>query len=147
MRILKAKIKKTSVHYKKGLNQKGKSIWLSITGFSVQGEFNYKIKAIKSIKNGFAQYEEIWVKGSDITLKQHEDGQLNLGLYSQEEEEVIKRSPRYFNQRRFEVVTENEKLFIQAPDFQTAQKIAIQYGLSNFRIQQVRRLTRKDLDK
>lgn len=146
MKVLKAKIKKTSIHYKKGVNQKGKSIWLSITGFNPKGEHNYKIKAVKGIKNGFAEYVEIWVSPEDITIKQHEDGQLSLDIFSPQEMEENKQNPRYYNQRRFEVITKNEKQYLQVPDFETAQSVAKQYGLTDFKIKQVKRLTKKELE-
>jgi hypothetical protein len=145
MKVLKAKIKKSSIHYKKGVNQKGKSIWLSITGFSPKGEHNYKIKAIKGIKNGFAEYIEIWVKPEDITLKQHEDGQLSLDIFSPQELEENKLNPRYFNQRRFEVQTENEVQYFQAPDLETVKRIVKENGIMKCTIKQVRRLTKEEL--
>ncbi len=146
MKILKAKIKKTSVHYRKGLNQKGKSIWLSITGFNASGEHNFKIKAVKGIKHGFAEYVEIWVSPQDIIIKHHEDGQLSLDIFSPQEMEENKQNPRYFNQRRFEIITENEKQYIQAPDFETARRVARQYGINYTKITQVRRLNKTELD-
>lgn len=145
MKVLKAKIKKGSIHYKKGINQKGKSIWLSITGFSPKGEHNYKIKAIKGIKNGFAEYVEIWVKPEDIILKQHEDGQLSLDIFSPQELEENKLNPRYFNQRRFEVKTENEVQYFQAPDLETVKRVVKENGIGNCTIKQVRRLTKEEL--
>ena len=145
MRVLKAKIKKTSKHYNKGLDSKGKSVWLTITGFNTHGVHNYKIKAISGFKDGFAEYEEIWVAGSDISLRQIEDNQLQLDIYSKQELEENKLNPKYFNQRRFEVTTENEKRYFHAPDFETAQKVAKHYGLTDFKIKQVRRLSKKDL--
>lgn len=145
MKVLKAKIKKSSIHYKKGLNQKGKSVWLNITGFNIHGLHNYKIRAISGFKDGFAEYEEIWMSGSDLTFKQHEDLQLSLDIYSKQEDEENKYNPRYFNQRRFEVTTRNEKRYFHAPDIETAKKIAKQYGLSGYEIRQVARLTKKDL--
>jgi hypothetical protein len=87
MKILKAKIKKSSVHYRKGIVGKDKSIWLSITGFNPHGAHNYKIKTIKGIKNGFAEYEEIWMSGNDLTFKQFEEAQLSLDIFSKEEEQ------------------------------------------------------------
>jgi hypothetical protein len=146
MKILKAKILKTSIHYHKGLNQKGKPIWLSITGFNPQGEHNYKIKAIKGIKNGFAEYIEIWVRPDEISLKQHENGQLSLDIFSEQEQEENRHNPRYYNQRRFEVTTKNERLFFHGPDLRTAEKVAKQYGLSKFSIKQVRRLNKSELN-
>jgi hypothetical protein len=146
MKVLKAKIKKTSIHYKKGVNQKGKSIWLSITGFNPKGEHNYKIKAVKGIKNGFAEYVEIWVSPEDITIKQHEDGQLTLDIFSPQEMEENKQNPRYYNQRRFEVITKNEKQYFQVPDFEAAQRVAKQYGLTDFTIKQVKRLSKRELE-
>ena len=145
MKILKAKIKKTSIHYKKGLNPKGKSIWLSITGFNTHGEHNYKIKAIKGIKNGFAEYQEIWISLSDLTFKQIEDGQLSLDIFSKEEEEENKYNPRYFNQRRFEVSTKKEKFYLHAPNLEMAKQVARDYGFTKFKIVQVPRLSKKEL--
>jgi hypothetical protein len=145
MKILKAKIKKSSLHYQKGLNPKGKSIWLSVVGFNIYGEHNYKIKAIKGINNGFAEYQEIWISGDDLQFRQIEDGQLSLDIFSKEEEEENKHNPRYFNQRRFEVTTVNEKYFFHAPDLRTAKFVARSYGLTEFEIRQVSRLTKKDL--
>jgi hypothetical protein len=145
MKILKAKIKKTSTHYLKGLNQKEKPIWLSITGFNVMGDHNYRIKAIKGFRNGFAEYQEIWVSGSEIELKQHEENQLSLDIFSKEEEEENKHNPRYFNQRRFEVSTITEKMYIHAPDLKTAEKVAGEYGLTKYSIKQVARLNRNEL--
>lgn len=145
MKILKAKIKKTSVHFKKGLNPKGKSIWLSITGFNSHGEHNYKIKAIKGIKNGFAEYQEIWIGREDLSFKQIEDGQLSLDIFSKEEEEENKYNPRYFNQRRFEITTPNEKFYLHAPNLEMAKKVAGDYGLAKYKIAQVARLTKKAL--
>jgi hypothetical protein len=146
MIILKAKIKKTSIHYKKGLNQKGKSLWLSITGFNAKGKHNYKIKVIKGIKNGFAEYVDIWVSPDDITLKQHEDGQLSLDIFSPQELEENKLNPRYFNQRRFEVKTKSETQYFQAPDIETVRKIVKDNGVGKCTIKQVRQLTKKELD-
>lgn len=146
MKVLKAKIKKTSVHYRKGLNQKGKSIWLSITGFNSRGEHNYKIKAVKGIKNGFAEYQEIWVRPDEITVKQHEDGQLVLDIFSPQELEENKLNPRYFNQRRFEVKTKNQIQYFHAPDLETVKKVVKQYGISGYSIKQVKRLSKKELE-
>lgn len=146
MKILKAKIKNTSVHYKKGLNQKGKSIWLSITGFSARGEHNFKIKTIKGIKNGYAEYEEIWIGIDDITFKKIEENQLSLDIFSPQELKENQQNPRYFNQRRFEVITSNDKLFFHAPDIETVKKIMKQYGISDFEVKQVKRLAKSDLD-
>lgn len=78
MKVLKARIKQHSKHYEKGLNPKGKSIWLQITGFNPEGELNYRLRAVKGIVNGFAQFEEIWLPHSDIQIKEHDDGQLSL---------------------------------------------------------------------
>jgi hypothetical protein len=146
MKILKAKIKKSSIHYKKGLSGKGKSVWLSITGFNTHGEHNYKIKAIKGFKNGFAEYEEIWMNGKDLAFKQIENNQLSLDIYSKEEEKENKNNPRYFNQRRFEVTTINKKFFIHAPNLETAKKVIKGYGISDFRLKQVSRLRKKELE-
>ena len=146
MKILRAKIKKTSPYYTMGLNQKGKSVWLSITGFNPMGERNYRINAIKDIKGGFAEYQEIWISKEDLTLKQIEDGQLSLELYSAEEFEIQKRNPKHYNKRRFEVITKNEKQYLYAPDIEGAQAMAKQLGLHDFKIRQVKRLSRKDIE-
>jgi len=145
MKVLKAKIKKTSPHYEKGLNQKGKSVWLSITGFKPQGTRNYRINAVKNINRGFAQYEEIWVRMDEISLKQIEDGQLSIELYSEEEYKEQKYNPKFYNRRRFEVISETEKQFIQAPDYEMAKQIASQLGLINVKIKQVKKLTTKQI--
>lgn len=145
MKILKAKIKKTSPYYDMGLNNKRKPIWLSITGFSAEGVHNYKIKAVKGIKNGFAEYQEIWVGYQDISIKQFDDGQLAFDMFSQQELEENKNNPRYFNQRRFEVTSKNQKQYIHAPDIETARKVAEQYCLGEFKITQVPRRTKKEL--
>lgn len=123
MKVLKAKIKKTSIHYKKGINQKGKSIWLSIVGFNPRGEHNYKIKAVKGIKNGFAEYIDIWVSPNDITIKQHEDGQLSLDIFSPQEMEENKLNPRYANQRRFEYSYSTFPSDYMQPDYTAILKI------------------------
>jgi hypothetical protein len=99
LKVLKAKIKKSSVHYKKGLNLKGKSLWLSILNFNAMGEYNYQIKAIRGVKNGFAEYENIWVSPDDIIIKQHEDGQLSLDIFSAQEDEENKSIPSYLDQQ------------------------------------------------
>jgi len=146
MKILKAKIKKTSKYYEMGLNQKRKALWLNITGFSPNGNNNYKINAIKKIVHGFAQYQEIWINKDEITFKQIEDGQLSFELFSQEEFEEYKLNPRYFNQRRYEISTSNEKQYIHAPDLKTANSIAQEIGLVNFKIIEVNKLTRKEIN-
>ncbi len=146
MKILKAKIKKTSPYYNKGLNQKGKPVWLSITGFNAAGEKNYRIKAIKSIKHGFAEYQEIWVAPADITIKQFDDGQLSMEIFSPQEMEQNKYNPRYFNQRRFEVTTKNKKQYMYAPDIETMRKVLKDYNLSNAKIKQVPKLKKGDIE-
>ena len=146
MKILKAKIKKSSIHYRKGLGVTGKSVWLSITGFNTHGEHNYKIKAIKGFKNGFAEYQEIWMKGTDLLFRQFEDTQLSLDIYSKEEEKENKNNPKYFNQRRFEVTASNRKFFIHAPDLDTARKVVKGYGIPKFTVKQVARLRKKELE-
>ena len=146
MKILKAKIKKSSIHYRKGLGGKGKSVWLTITGFNTHGEHNYRIKTIKGFKNGFAEYEEIWMKRSDLIFKQIEDSQLSLDIFSKEEEKENRNNPRYFNQRRFEVTTLNKKFYIHAPNFETAKKVVQDYGISDCKIKQVSRLRKKELE-
>jgi hypothetical protein len=145
MKILKAQIVKSSVHYSKGLNPKGKPIWLSITGFNPSGVHNYKIKAIKGIRNGFAEYVEIWLRPDEIKLKQFEDGQLALDIFSPQELEENKHNPRYYNQRRFEVITANEKFYIYSPDLKTAENNLIRDGICEFSIKQVKRLTKEEL--
>ena len=146
MKVLKAKIKKTSKHYELGLNQKGKPLWLNVTGFNPNGNNNFKINAIKKIVKGFAQYQEIWVSQDDITLKQFEEGQLSFDLLSQEEFEQYKMHPRYFNQRRFEVSSVNEKQYIHAPDLKTVNSILEEMGLANFTIKEVKKLTKKEIN-
>jgi len=146
MKILKAKILKNSVHYYKGLNQKGKQVWLSITGFNPVGEHNYKVKAIKGIKNGFAEYVEIWVRPDEIQLKQHEDGQLSLDIFSPQELEENRNNPRYYNQRRFEITTQNEKFYVHGPNLKTVEFTLKDAGIFEYSIKQVKRLTKKDLN-
>jgi hypothetical protein len=146
MKVLKAKIKKTSRYYDMGLNQKGKSIWLSITGFNPNGNNNFRINAIKKIIKGFAQYQEIWISIDEITFKHIEDGQLSLELFSKEEFEEHKMSPRYFNQHRYEISTSNEKRYLHAPDLKTANLIAQELGLSNYSILEVKKLTKKEIN-
>ncbi len=146
MKILKAKIKKSSIHYRKGLSAKGKSVWLLITGFNTHGQHNYKIRAIKAFKNGFAEYQEIWMKGTDLIFRQTENIQLSLDIFSKEEEEENKNNPRYFNQRRFEVTTPNEKLYFHAPDLETVEKVIKDYGISEYKLKQVARLRKKELN-
>lgn len=145
MKILRAQIVKTSVHYHKGLNSKGKPIWLTITGFNPTGIHNYRVKAIKGIRNGFAEYVEIWVRPDEIKLKQFEDGQLTIDIFSPQEMEENRHNPRYYNQRRFEVITQNEKVYFYGPNLETIENVAKQYGLANFSIRQVKRLTKDDL--
>jgi hypothetical protein len=146
MKVLKAKIKKTSRYYEMGLNQKGKALWLSVTGFNSNGNNNFKINAIKKIVNGFAQYQEIWLSKDEITLGHIEDGQLSFELFSKEEFEQQKLNPRYYNQRRFEISTENEKRYIHAPDLRTANTIANDFGLTNYLIKEVKKLTKKEIN-
>ena len=146
MKVLKAKIRKTSPHYERGLNQKGKPVWLSITGFKPQGIKNFRINAIKSISGGFAQYEELWVGKDEITIKHIEDGQLSIELYSSEEFEQQKYNPKFYNRKRFEIITETERQFIQAPDYKMARQIAGELGFVNFKIRQVKRLTRGEMN-
>ncbi len=145
MKTLKAKIKKTSVHYSKGTNKKGKSIWLSITDFNPRGERNYKIKVVKGIKNGFAEYQEIWFSPDEIILKHIDDGQLKLDLFSPQEHQENLHNPRYLNKRRFEVIIEGEKEYISAPDQETLKKVIRKKGIRNFKITQVSRLSKKEL--
>jgi hypothetical protein len=146
MKVLKAKIKKTSRYYEMGLNQKGKSLWLSITGFNANGNNNFKLNAIKKIVKGFAQYQEIWISKDEILLKHIEDGQLTIELFSKEEFEQQKMNPRYFNQRRFEISTTNEKRYIHAPDLKTANSIAHEFGLDNYSIKEVKKLTKNEIN-
>lgn len=146
MKILKAQILKTSIHYHKGLNQKGKPVWLTITGFNPMGEHNYKIKAIKGFKNGFAEYIEVWIRPDEIKLKQHEEGQLSLDIFSQQELEENKHNPRYYNQRRYEITTKKGKYYFHGPDSATVEKVARQYGITKFTIKQVKRLNKAELN-
>lgn len=146
MKILKAKIKKTSPYYNKGLNQKGKPVWLSITGFNPIGDKNYRIKAIKSIKHGFAEYQEIWVPPADITMKQFEDGQLTMDIFSPQEVEQNKYNPRYFNQRRFEIITKNEKQYMYAPDIETIEKVLKHHSIYEAEVKQVPRLKKGEIE-
>ena len=145
MKELKAKIKKDSPFYTMGLNQKGKSIWLEIIGHRTKGENNYKVKAVKQFKDGFAEYEEIWLPVQQVILKQIENSQMQLDLVSKEEFEELKKSPRYSNRLRFEVTTEIEKQYIYALDLAEAQKFAKQLGLQNAKIKQVARLNKSEL--
>jgi hypothetical protein len=146
MKILKAQILKSSYHYHKGLNQKGKPVWLSITGFNPVGEHNYKIKAVKGFKNGFAEYVEIWVRPDEIKLKQHEDGQLILDIFSPQELEENKLNPRYYNQRRYEITTKNEKIYMHGPDQMTVESALKQSGILKYTIKQVKRLNKNELN-
>jgi hypothetical protein len=146
MKVLKAKILKDSIHYHKGLNQKGQPVWLSIVGFNPQGIHNYKIKAIKAIKNGFAEYIEIWMRPDEIKLKQHEDSQLSLEIFSPQELEENRHNPRYYNQNRYEVTSKNTKYFFYGPNLETVEKVARQYKISKFSIKQVRRLNKEELN-
>jgi hypothetical protein len=145
MKILKAKIKKGSSNYHFGLNQKGKPIWLLIVDFNSHGEQNFKIRAIKGIKNGFAEYMEIWVKPDEITIKHQEDGQLTLDIFSPQEKEENRNNPRYYNQRRFEINTDNEKYYLYGPDYESVEKEIKQFCNGEFSIKQVKRLSRDEL--
>ena len=129
-----------------GLNSAGKPVWLEITGFNPVGARNYRLKAIEKISDGYAQYKEIWVGKDEINLKHFEEGQLKLDILSRSEEEELKYSPRYFNQRRFEVITPNEKQFIYANNIEMAHKVAAQYGIKAEKIRQVPRLRKKEVD-
>ncbi len=146
MKVLKAKIKKSSPFYEKGLNLKGRPVWLSITGFKASGTNNFRINAIKGISGGFAQYEEIWLSKDDILLKHIEDGQLAIELYSSEEFEQQKYNPKFYNRKRFEIVTETEKQYIQAPDYKMACQIAGELGFVNYKIKQVKKLSKNDIN-
>jgi hypothetical protein len=146
MKVLKARIKENSVHYKKGLNLKGKPVWLSITAFNPNGERNFRIRTIKKFQNGFAQYKEIWMSKDEIALKHINEAQLSLELYSLEEYEELKYSPSIFNRCRFEVVTPGEKLFIHAPNLDMAHKLVGNMGLNDFKITQVHNLTKKEIN-
>ena len=145
MKILMARIKKSSPHYEMGLNHKGKSIWLSITSFRTAGARNFKIKAIKEFSNGHARFQEIWISPEEITLKHVETAQLSLDLYTQEELEENKYNPKFFNRKRFEIITKNEKQYIHATDIEMATKIANEMGLGEYKIRQVKKFTRKEL--
>jgi hypothetical protein len=146
VKILKAKLKNTSIHYKKGLNRSGKSLWLKITGFSAKGNHNFKLKVIRDIVGGFAEYEEIWVNCDEVTLKQFDDDQLSLDIFSLQEQKENMHNPRYFNQRRYEVQTPNDTLYFYAPNEETVKKTMKQYGICDFKIKQIKRLTKKELD-
>lgn len=146
MKVLKAKIKKTSPYYSLGLNQKSKPVWLTITGFRVVGTKNFRINAVKGFKAGYAEYKEIWVSKDDIILRHVDEGQLSMDLYSQEEYEKQKHHPRISNRKRFEIRTKNEKQYIQAPDLEAAHHMAKQLGLSEYSITQVKRLTKKEIN-
>lgn len=78
MQVLKAKIKRESIYFPNGLNPKGKPVWLQITGFKAKGDENYKVKAIKEIKNGLPQWVELWMDASDLQIRKFEDRQLPL---------------------------------------------------------------------
>jgi hypothetical protein len=78
MKILKAKIKKISKYYKNGLNQKKKTVWLKILDFRAEGEKNYKIEAVKEIKNGMPVFFNLWLAKEEIIIKKFEDGQLRI---------------------------------------------------------------------
>lgn len=78
MTILKAKIKINSIHYNKGLNQKGKAVWLRITGFRPNGLENYKIETIKEFNAGFPVFQNTWIRRDEIVFKRFEDGQLTI---------------------------------------------------------------------
>lgn len=78
MKILKAKIKKSSKHYKSGLNHKEKPVWLEIVDFKPSGEENYKVRAIKAIKSGFPVFTDIWISNNDLSIKEFEDGQYKI---------------------------------------------------------------------
>ena len=140
-----AKIKKTSPHFSMGLNVKGKSTWLAITGFRTTGGRNFKIKAVKAISQGHAQFQEIWISPEEIILRHVDIAQLSLELYTKEELEKNKYNPRFFNQKRFEIITKNEKQYIYATDIGMATKIANQMGLDEYRIRQVKKISRKEL--
>ena len=130
-----------------GTDQKGKPVWLSVTGFNPRGLMNFRVNAVQDIKDGFARYKEIWVSKDDIILRHFEEGQLSMDLYSREEFEAKKKDPRIHNRRRFEITTKNERQYIYAPDVESARQIAKQQNLGDFTIKQVRRLTGKEIDR
>lgn len=146
MKVLKAKIKENSTHYKRGLNQKGKPVWLIITAFNPNGERNFRIKAVKKFVDGFALYQEIWMSKDEITLKHIDNDQLSLDLYSRDEYDMLKYSPAVFNKCRFEIETACEKIFVHAPDLEMANKLAVNMGLSGYKIKRVRNLTKKEIN-
>jgi hypothetical protein len=82
----------------------------------------------------------------DLQFKQHEDSQLSLDIFSEQEQLENLQNPRYFNQRRFEIKTKNETLFFHAPDEQIIKVVLNQYGISDYTIKQVRRLTKRELE-
>ena len=92
------------------------------------------------------EHTEIWVSLHEITLKHREDGQLSLLMYSPQEKIENKNNPKYYNQRRFEVISQTEKQFFYAPDIETMRRIVAANGLSDAKIKQVKRLTRKDIN-
>jgi hypothetical protein len=69
-----------------------------------------------------------------------------MELYSKEEFKKQKYNPRFYNRKRFEIITETEKQYIQAPDFEMARQVAEQLGLSNYKIKQVKKLSRKEMN-
>lgn len=83
MKILKAKIKKSSKHYEKGLNHKKKPVWLKILDFKTDGNENYKVQGVEKIENGRPSFVELWLDAKDLSIKKFEDGQLRLSLFEE----------------------------------------------------------------
>ena len=123
-----------------GLSIKDKPTWLLITGFKPVGEKNFKIKAIKSYYEGYAEYEEIWVNPKEITLKHFEQDYPGLDLYSEKQWQELKHNPAYRNKYRYEIETTNEKQFIYAQNLDMAKDLARQMGILNFKIKPVTKI-------
>jgi hypothetical protein len=140
MKILKAKIKNNSPLFNKGLSLSGKPVWLLITGFKPIGEKNFKIKAIKSYSEGYAEYEEIWVSSKDITLKHFVQDHPGLDLYTEEQWQELKHNPVYRNKYRYEIETPNEKQYLYAQNLDMAKDLAKQMGILNFKIKPVTKI-------
>ena len=139
-------MKKTSPNYKMGINIRGKASWLEITGFRTKGDKNFRVKAINGFRDGFAEFKDIWVGKDDIILKHIDEKQYYLELYSPEEFEKQKYNPKLFNSKRFEVITKTEKQYIHARDIEMANQVAKEYGLTDYKIRQVKRLTKKEIE-
>lgn len=126
-----------------GLSIKAKPIWLQIIGFKPVGEKNYKIKAIKTYSEGYAEYEEVWISPKEITLKHFEQDQPGLDLYSEKQWQELKHNPIYRNKYRYEIKTENEKQYLYAQNLDMAKDLASQMGISNFEIKPVTKTVNK----